>query len=385
MCQLGTRERRFGVTRVMITGAHGFIGRNVATHLRRRSDMEIIPFGSENNDADLKEGLDRCDSLLHFAGVSRPKDPADCERVNCGLTERIVRHLESRSSAPTIVFSSSILAAGDSSYGRSKRVAEEHLLSFGERSSSNVYVYRLPNVFGKWCRPDHNSVVATFCDRIARGAQPPVHNPKAELELVYVDDVVTSVIGAIDGRSPAKKRDFCTVQPVYRTTVGQIAAIVRRFPEIRSDGTVPPIDDPLTKLLYATYLTHIPPENLKYELRQSGDDRGILGNLLSSRSFGHLFYSQTVPGASRGHHYHDTKAEKFCVVHGTAEIRLRNVATDREVTFTVRGSDCRAVDIPPGVLHSLKNIGDDEVVTLFWSSEIPGTEHADTHHLEFER
>jgi UDP-2-acetamido-2,6-beta-L-arabino-hexul-4-ose reductase len=364
--------------RVVVTGANGFIGRNLMQNLRRRSDVEIVPIDLPNAEQELQQGLQWCDLVIHLAGVNRPKDPSEFRSTNLGLTQRIIRHLERAGATPQIIFSSSIQAAQENAYGKSKLQAETALRDFGARTGASIFIFRLPNVFGKWSRPYYNSVVATFCHQAANGEPLTVKDPECPLTLVYVDDVVNSFAAVVDGRTPDCRDGKCFVEPVFHTTVGALAETVLASSRLRSGESIPDLDDLLVKYLYTTYLSYIPARNLQYGVEAKRDSRGALFELVRSPHSGQIFVSRTVPGVTRGNHYHDTKVEKFCVVEGTATISLRHVVTNETVSFVVKGEDCAVVDIPPGYTHAIANSGPGVLVTVFWANEVFDASRPDT-------
>ena len=370
------------LVKIAVTGAKGFIGSNLMTHLSERDDVDVTPLDVENTERELNQALDEAHYVFHLAGVNRPTDPADFETGNHGLTAQIVNWLRERAKPPVVVATSSIQAALDNPYGSSKRAAERELFTYSKETSASTYVYRLPNVFGKWSKPYYNSAVATFCHQVANGETPSVHDRSAPLHLVYVDDVVASFLALIDGRKPAMDGQFCKVRPEYETTVGNIADIISSFPNIRSGGPLPDFTDGLSKTLYSMYLTYLPEDSVSYTADKKSDERGYLFELVKSHQAGQIFVSRTKPGITRGNHYHHTKVEKFCVVEGTAEIRLRHLVTDQVIAFKVEGRECRIVDIPVGYTHNISNVGDSDLITLFWANEIFDPQNPDTYYRE---
>ena len=368
--------------KIVVTGAKGFIGSNLMTHLSERNDVGVKPLDVDNTESEFNQVLDEANYVFHLAGVNRPTDPAEFETGNHGLTARIVDRLRERSKPPVVVATSSIQAALDNPYGASKRAAEEELFTFGEETSAYTYVYRLPNVFGKWSKPYYNSAVATFCHQVAHGETPSVNDPSAPLHLVYVDDVVASLLGIVDGRRPVMEGSFCKVRPEYQTTVGNVAEIISSFPDIRAGGPLPDLSDGLAKALYSMYLTYLPDESVAYTADTKSDERGYLFELVKSHHAGQVFVSRTKPGVTRGNHYHHTKVEKFCVVEGTAQIRLRHHLTNDLLSFKVEGNECRVVDIPAGYTHNISNIGKSDLITLFWANEIFDPQNPDTYYRE---
>jgi UDP-2-acetamido-2,6-beta-L-arabino-hexul-4-ose reductase len=363
---------------VLITGADGFVGRNLSVTLSRNPDLRVLGF--DRNDAPdvLARAAAEADVVFHLAGVNRPLDPSEFELGNAETTARLVELLSRRERQPLIVFSSSIQAALENDYGRSKLHAEGILKDYSDRTGAPVRIFRLPNVFGKWSRPNYNSVVATFCHNIAHDLEITISDPARELELVYIDDVVSAFVGQL---SSAERPGWSyeEVQRTYRITLGALAERIRALHAIRKRLMGPDLSDPLTRCLHATYLSYLSGEEAKYALEQRCDARGALAELLKSPAFGQIFVSRTKPGIVRGNHYHDSKIEKFCVVEGQAVIRLRHMVTGEVVEHRVDGRDFVVIDITPGWTHSIENVGTNELVTLFWANEVFNPERPDTY------
>lgn len=368
--------------RVLVTGARGFIGKNLALALSRRTDTEVLEFDVNTTGKSLEDLLDVSDAVFHLGGVNRPQRVDEFWKGNAQLTRTLCGTLSALGRAPLLVVSSSIQAALDNPYGRSKREAEEAALAFGRETGAAVRVFRLPGVFGKWCRPDYNSVVATFCHKMARGLPIAVSDPERVVELVHVDAVVRAFVGLLDGVEPPREGEFCRVQPAYRISLGGLAETLGGFGDSRRTLEVPDFADELTRLLYSTYQSYLERGQLAYALEQRCDHRGELAELLRSRHFGHIFVSRTRPGITRGNHYHDSKVEKFVVVDGEAIVRLRSVLGEEVVDCPVSGRDFKVVDIPPGYTHNITNVGSGDLVVLFWASEPFDPERPDTWPLE---
>lgn len=357
------------MTTVLITGHRGFLGRNLCAALARRDDVRIIGLGSDHTSDDLAEAVAGADIIYHLAGVNRPPREGDFIAHNVDLTRRLCRSIESAGRTVPLLFSSSIQADLDNPYGRSKRVAEDAVFELERRIGSPVCVDRLPNVFGKWSRPDYNTVVATFCHNISRGLPVRVDDPLQRLRLAYVDDVVRRWIDLLDGGDavPTGRREH---HPTYEITLGELRDRIASFRDSRRGGLLPDLADPLTKSLYSTYLSFVDTGDLASPVALKTDPRGWLFELVKSTSAGQIFVSRTSPGITRGNHYHDSKAEKFCVVQGRGVIRFRELSGDAIVEYEVDDSDIRIVDIPPGLTHSIENTGTTDMITIFWASEV---------------
>jgi len=363
---------------VLITGAAGFIGKNLVAALKRRDDVRLILFDVNTDPAVLDAGLAEADLIYHLAGVNRPKDESEFMTGNAGLTERMLARLAELGRTPTFILSSSAQAALDNPYGKSKKAAEDAVLKFNNKTKAPVCVYRLPGVFGKWSRPDYNTVVATFCHNLAHGLDITVNDPNREMELVYIDDVVAAFLRHLDGApDPADQR--YTVGRTFRVTLGELADRIRRLHAIRETLTVPDLSDDLMKCLHATYLSFLPDDGFGYPVKRITDNRGWLFELIKSEPFGQIFVSKTFPGVTRGNHYHDTKVEKFCVIQGQGLIRFRRIDSDQVLEYPVDDRAIKVVDIPPGYTHSIENIGEGEMICLFWANQIFAPERPDTY------
>ena len=365
--------------KVLVTGANGFIGKNLIEGLRRCEDVEVKMFDIEDDTDNLAGYLKDADIVYHLAGVNRPEKVEEFESGNAGLTWTIVDILEKAKRDIPIVFSSSVQATLVNPYGVSKQKAESVLIEYSNKNGARVYIYRFPNVFGKWCRPNYNSVVATFCHNIARDLPISISDSARKVELVYIDDLVAEFIGRIGRGDLAQENHFCSVGPTYRVALGQLAGSIQSFRESRHTLLVPDFSDRFTRCLYATYLSYLPADDFGYALKQHSDQRGELAELLKSPHFGQIFVSRTRPGIVRGNHYHDTKVEKFAVLDGEAVIRLRHVLDEEIIEYSVSGRDFRVVDIPPGYTHSIENVGEVDMVVLFWANEIFDADKPDTY------
>jgi UDP-2-acetamido-2,6-beta-L-arabino-hexul-4-ose reductase len=363
---------------ILVTGANGFIGKNLVVALKRRTDIDVIEYDLDSPAGLLEEGLAKADVIYHLAGVNRPERVEEFTKCNCNLTQQICDALRRLGCTPLIVLSSSTQAAIDNPYGLSKRRAEETVFGFGGETEASVFVFRLHGVFGKWCRPNYNSVVATFCHNIAHNLPISISDPKREIELVYIDDVIRAFIRIMDGSPPVSVSKYCMVEPTYRVSLGALAATIQGFWDSRISLSVPDMCDSFIHSLYATYITYLPEDSFAYALTQRADPRGELAELLKSPRIGQIFVSRTRPGITRGNHYHDTKVEKFVVLEGDAVIRLRHILGSDVIEYFVSGRQFRVVDIPPGYTHSIENVGQRDLIVLFWADEIFDPDIPDT-------
>jgi UDP-2-acetamido-2,6-beta-L-arabino-hexul-4-ose reductase len=367
------------VIRILITGGRGFLGRNLTAHLLERKDCETTIFGRGDSAEDLRNWLLEADVIFHLAGVNRPQDPIDFDRGNAELTEQSCQILREGGRAPKIVFSSSIQAEVANPYGASKAKAEKALRQFAREAGACVRIYRLKNLFGKWCRPNYNSVVATFCHNIANDLPITISDPAREVELSYVDDVVTAFLAEIDGLCTASEAG--KEIPSYRVQLGDLAGRIQAFHEMRATMITPNFADWFNRALYATYLSYVPAAARPYNLDIKSDARGSLAEFIKEKHFGQIFVSRTKPGVTRGNHYHHTKTEKFFVVEGEGVVRMRPVEGGPVEKYLVSGDAYKVIDIPPGFTHSITNVGTGEMVTLFWSSEMFDPNRPDTYYL----
>lgn len=368
--------------RILITGGRGFLGRNLVAHLHSRNDCETFVFDQEDSVADLQSWLSVADVVFHLAGVNRPEDPLEFERGNAEFTAQLCGWLTAAGLAPKVVFASSVQAELENPYGKSKLKAEEALLDFAQRSGAQVRIFRLKNVFGKWCRANYNSVVATFCHNVAHGLPLSVTDSGRELELVYVDDVVGAFLDEMEMETGTTANFAPDTLRSYRITLGDLASRIEAFRNIGGSFQMPAFSQRFDQRLYATYLTHVDESHRFHSLDGKADHRGVLVEFLKSPQAGQLFVSRTKPGVTRGNHYHHTKAEKFFVVAGEGLVRMRHIEEKKVSEYNVRGEGFGVVDIPPGYAHSIKNTGKSELVTLFWASQMFDVDHPDTYPLD---
>jgi UDP-2-acetamido-2,6-beta-L-arabino-hexul-4-ose reductase len=364
---------------VLVTGGGGFLGRNLTTHLRAREDCTMTSFDVENSAEDLRSGLETADIVYHLAGVNRPGIGEEFEAGNAGLTREICAILRELGRTPVIVMSSSIQAAFENPYGVSKRHAEDALREFAAQTGAEVRIYRLSNVFGKWCRPNYNSVVATFCYNLANALPIQISDPSRELDLIYVDDVVNAFLADLPTHTGLGGGGGDI--PSFKLTLGDLAGRIQSFHDMQANLFTPDFAVRFNKQLYATYLSYVPYEARRQQLDVKSDQRGELAEFIKSRSFGQIFISRTKPGVTRGNHYHHTKTEKFFIVEGEGIIRLRRIESAEVVEYRVRGATFQVIDIPPGYTHSIENVGAGEMVTLFWASEVFDPDRPDTYFL----
>jgi len=366
--------------KVVVTGAKGFIGRHLMEALNRRPEVEVRGFDIDNSPEVLAEALRETDVVFHLAGVNRPERVEEYEEGNHLLTKKLCTVLEEAGRTPLIVFSSSIQAELDNPYGKSKLRAEEALRDWSKLAGAGVAIFRLKNVFGKWCRPNYNSVVATFCHNVAMGLPISISDPAKKIELVYIDDVISAFLGCLD--RPHHGCEHRDVFPLFIVTLGKLARQIEMFRNGRNSLLLPDFSDPFIKRLYATYISYLEENDFAYQLTIRKDPRGELAEFLKQAHFGQLFMSRTKPGITRGNHFHHTKVEKFLVVVGDAIIRFRRIDGTEIIEYRVSGRDFKVVDIPPGYTHNIENVGPSELITLFWADEVFDPKNSDTYPLD---
>lgn len=364
---------------ILITGARGFMGKNLRSALTGRygDAHRLMLLDMPHTEEELLAAAAEADFVFHLAGVNRPTDPADFQKGNADFTRQLLTLLKERGKRPPVLLSSSIQAALENPYGQSKLSAEQAVADYGRETGSAVYLYRLPNVFGKWSRPNYNSAVATFCHNVARGLPITVNDPSVTLRLVYIDDVVEEFLRAMEGQ-PHREGEWCTVQPVHEVNLGHMAELIQSFPALRDSLTVPDQSDPLVKKLYATYLSFLPPEDFSRPTVTHADQRGSFTELLHMGSRGQVSLNVSRPHITKGDHWHQTKHEKFIVLQGEGVIRFRKVGDSTVIAYKVSGENLTVVDIPTGYTHSIENTGDTDMLTLMWANEVFDPAHPDT-------
>lgn len=364
---------------ILITGARGFMGKNLRSALTGRygDAHRLMLLDMPHTEEELLAAAAEADFVFHLAGVNRPTDPVDFQKGNADFTRQLLTLLKERGKRPPVLLSSSIQAALENPYGQSKLSAEQAVADYGRETGSAVYLYRLPNVFGKWSRPNYNSAVATFCHNVARGLPITVNDPSVTLRLVYIDDVVEEFLRAMEGQ-PHREGEWCTVQPVHEVNLGHMAELIQSFPALRDSLTAPDQSDPLVKKLYATYLSFLPPEDFSRPTVTHADQRGSFTELLHMGSRGQVSLNISKPHITKGDHWHQTKHEKFIVLQGEGVIRFRKVGDSTVIAYKVSGENLTVVDIPTGYTHSIENTGDTDMLTLMWANEVFDPAHPDT-------
>ena len=374
--------KRKEIKNILVTGSSGFVGKNLIAELEKLDGINILTFDIEDNILTLEKHVAEADFIFHLAGSNRPHDISEYKRINSGLTDNIIELLVKKQLKIPIVLSSSIQAALDNPYGISKRMAEDVVLAYEKEHDGKAFVFRLPNIFGKWCRPNYNSVIATFCYNIANDIPIQINDGNTQLNLVYIDDVISAFLAVMNNQMVAGDDGFCSVSKTYNKTLDELARMLYLFKESRETLILPDFTDQFTKNLYATFVSYLPENSFAYTTEMKRDDRGWLTELFKSHNFGQIFVSKTKPGITRGNHWHHTKGEKFIVLDGKALIKFRNIYDNSAYEYEVSGAVIQIVDIPTGYTHSITNIGDTELITLFWSDEIFDPAKPDTTFLE---
>ena len=361
--------------KVLITGANGFIGRNLTLRLIEVGHT-ILAATRETADTQLAQMVAGADAVVHLAGANRPETDAEFEDTNDRYTARLCVLLRDRSNAIPVIASSTIQVTRDTPYGRSKRAGEEHLRRMGEATGGAVNICRLVNVFGKWCRPNYNSVVASFCHKIARDLPITMSDPAAEVRLVHVDDVIDTWIAWLD--APGQGVQITEVQPEYLATLGQLADRLRSYRAIRQTHQIGETGTGLGRALYATYVSYLPIEDFSYTVTRHGDARGVFAEMLRTEQSGQFSFFTAGPGVTRGGHYHHAKTEKFLVLKGHARFRFLNMDTDETHTIETCGNESMIVETVPGWSHDITNIGADELICMLWANELFDRDRPDT-------
>ena len=379
---------------ILVTGAKGFIGKNlIATlqNIREGKDksfgisetLTVYEYDVDSDASSLDNYCRECDFVFHLAGVNRPKEKSEFMEGNFGFTSVLLDTLKRHGNYCPIMVSSSIQATLDNPYGRSKKAGEDLIFSYGKDVGADVYVYRFPNVFGKWCRPNYNSAIATFCHNIANGLPIQVNDPSVVMNLVYIDDVVAELIAALNNQAHIDGQGYGFVPAVHTATLGEIAELLYSFKNSREDLSIPDMADcGLTKKLYATYLSYLPADSFCYPLKMNTDERGSFTEIIRTADRGQFSVNISKPGITKGEHWHHTKNEKFVVVSGKGLIQFRKIDSDEVIEYHVSGEKLKVVDIPTGYTHNIINEGSTDLITFMWCSECFDPERPDTYSMK---
>ncbi len=366
--------------KVLVTGAKGFVGRNLVWELKNRGFSGIYEYDVDTESSLLGRFTEDCGFVFHLAGVNRTDNDSEFYEGNRDFTRRLIDSLIKNNNRSPVLLTSSIKAGEDSEYGKSKKAGEDELFKYSKEYGVKVLVYRLPNLFGKWCRPNYNSVVATFCHNIANGLPIDIRNAETVIPLVYIDDLLEEFINALRGNE-TKDGGYCSVPVSYKISLGRLAELLYSFRDSRQSLITPDTADGLTKKLYSTYISYLPKGGLSYPLNVKANERGCFAEFLKNNA-GQVSINVTKPGVTKGSHWHHTKTEKFLVVSGESVVRLRNIATDELSEYHVSGKKLEVIDIPAGYAHSLTNIGEEDMIAVIWANEVFDPERSDTYYSE---
>ncbi len=361
--------------KVLVTGANGFVGKNIQVRLKEEK-IDFITF--VRGDSDLESKIKKSDFIVHLAGVNRPQNDNEFIEGNSDLTKKIADILNKLNQKTPVIYSSSIQAELENPYGTSKKLAEDALSQLSEKNGNSIYNYRLPNVFGKWCKPNYNSAVATFCYNTINDLPIQINNPDAQINLVYIDDVVNEFIRVIKSNEELASPKGVIISPVYQITVGDLVKQLALFKESKSSSVIERVGTGLTRALYSTYISYFTPESFSYSLKKHEDPRGVFVEMLKTKDSGQFSFFSAHPGITRGGHYHHSKNEKFLVIKGKAKFGFRNIATDEYFELLTSDSEPTVVETVPGWSHDITNVGNEEMLVMLWANEIFDPENPDT-------
>lgn len=368
---------------ILVTGAYGFIGKNAIAEFSKIENYNLFSYDINNTIEELQEFINKSDFIVHLAGVNRPKNSKEFLDGNLGFTDRVIECVKNTTRNIPILMTSSIQAERNNDYGKSKKAAEDALFAFNKEFNNTVYVYRLPNVFGKWCKPNYNSAVATFCYNITHNLPIQVNSPEYMLPLVYIDDILDEMKNAMSSKANYNKEDgFCYVPVINKIKLQDLADMLYRFKENRNNRMVPFMGDDLEKKMYSTFISYYSPKDLSYPLKMNVDNRGSFTEFLRTAEYGQVSVNVSKPGITKGNHWHHTKNEKFLVVTGEASIKFRKTDEEEVFEYIVSGGKLEVVDIPPGYTHNITTTSKIDSVTIMWANELYDPENPDTYYLE---
>lgn len=367
--------------KILVTGAKGFVGKNLVAELKNRGYSEIYECDINTTDEQLSQYTKNCEFVFHLAGVNRPEKEEDFMKGNFGFTSILLDKLKQNNNKSPILITSSIQAELDNPYGKSKKAGEELMFKYSKETGAKVYVYRLTNLFGKWSRPNYNSVVATFCNNIAHNLPIKINDPEVTLNLAYIDDVLNEFINAMNGKASLKD-NYGYIPITHTVKLGKIAELINKFKKSRDNLQIPNMKNEFEKKLYSTYLSYLPENEFSYPVKMNIDNRGSFTELFKTEERGQVSVNISKPGIVKGNHWHHTKNEKFVVVSGKGIIRFRKIDSDEVIEYKVSGEKIEVVDIPCGYTHNIENVGNTDMVTIMWANEIFNPEKPDTYYME---
>ncbi|MBA4310826.1 MAG: capsular biosynthesis protein [Chlorobiaceae bacterium] len=368
---------------ILITGYTGFIGKNLVSHLKATTSHNLFLCDRKTSEAELEYYCENADFVYHLAGVNRPLEEDDFEKGNTDFTRTLIHKIEKSNNKVPVMMSSSIQASLNNPYGNSKKAGENLLFKYGHDNNVSVMVFRFPNVFGKWSRPNYNSAVATFCFNISRDLPIKINNPLTQLNLVYIDDVVHTLTDLLENPNQYKTNSqYFSIPTSYNVELGEMVELLYSFKKIREDLSLPNLDDDFSKKLYSTYLSFLPENNFSYTLKMNEDERGSFTEFIRTKNKGQVSVNISKPGIKKGEHWHHTKNEKFLVVSGEGVIRFRRIDSSQVIEYYVTGEKLEVVDIPPGYTHNIENVGKVDLVTVMWVNESYNPNQPDTYFSE---
>lgn len=367
--------------KILVTGSKGFIGKNLIAELNNLGYTDIFHFNKETEWNLLKKYTNECDFVFHLAGINRPEKEEEFMEGNADFTSQLLELLKKSNNKAPVLITSSIQAEQENPYGKSKRAGEELVFNYEKETGAKIYVYRLPNVFGKWSKPNYNTVVATYCYNVARNMDIQINNPDAQLTLCYIDDVIKEFASILNNQR-SNEEEIRKITKEYSITLGDLAETIESFKKSRDDLIVPNMENELTKKLYSTYLSFLPEDDFSYNLKMNIDQRGSFTEFIKTPDRGQVSINISKPGITKGNHWHHTKNEKFLVVSGKGQIRFRKVGSDEVIEYNVTGEKLEVVDIPTGYTHSIVNTGETDLVTVMWANELFDQDNPDTYYVE---
>lgn len=369
--------------KILVTGANGFVGKNLIATLKAMKEHEIYSYDTINSIDDLRRYVKDCEFVFHLAGINRPTRAEEFYEGNSGFTEVLCKLLKEQENKSPILISSSIQAQKDNDYGKSKKEGEKILERHGKENQSKIFIYRLANLFGKWCKPNYNSVTATWCYNVANGIPIEIHNPSVEIPLCYIDDVIEEFIRILKNANDEEEKQYYSVDPIYNISLGKLAEIIQSFKKTRETLQIPiQTNNSLRKKLYSTYLSYLPKNEFSYSLQMNVDQRGSFTEFLKTKEYGQVSINVAKPGITKGNHWHHSKNEKFLVVSGEGLIQFRDINTEEVIEYYVSEKKLEVVDIPTGYTHNIINVGDKDLVTVMWANEVLDKDKPDTFYEE---
>ena len=377
--------------KILVTGSNGFVGRNLVETLKNIKDNkdrtrdisieDIFLFDLDSSLDDLDRFTKECDYVVNLAGINRPKNPEEFYEGNKEFIETLCSYLKKHKNKCPIIASSSIQVGKDNDYAKSKKEGEDFLKIFSKENGNPIYIYRFANLFGKWCKPNYNSVTATWCYNIANNLDIQVNDPNVILPLCYIDDVINEIIECIKGNGNFNG-EYYEVNPIYQVSLEYLSNTLQTFKDSRKNLSIANQNNDFIKKLYATYLSYLPEDRFSYSLKMNIDDRGSFTEFIRTKEHGQVSINISKPGIIKGNHWHHTKNEKFLVVSGIGIIRFRKIGDDKIIEYKVSGDKLEVIDIPTGYTHNIENIGNTDMVTVMWANEPFNPDKPDTYFEE---